>query len=80
VDDETFTADELKYFKSMCEAAEKTGFDWPLAVATFPAETDREKRWKNKALKGILLCSTGKVKNHSLLTPDRFPQKPLKRQ
>ena len=65
MEDETLTADELKYYKGMCEAAERTGFNWALAVAQFPAETDEEKRWKNRALKGISLCKTGRDKNHS---------------
>ena len=56
MENETFTADELGYLKSMCEATEQVGFNWPLAVATFPAETDKEKRWKERVLRGISLC------------------------
>jgi hypothetical protein len=65
MEDETFTNDELEYFRRMCEAAKQIGFNWPLAVATFPAETDGEKRWKNRTLRGIPLSKAKGDKNHS---------------
>jgi hypothetical protein len=56
MEDENFTADELEFFIRMCEAAKLNGLNWPLAVANFPAETDEEKRWKERNLKGIPHC------------------------
>ena len=53
MEDETFTADELEFFIRMCEAAKVNGLNWPLAVANFPAETDEEKRWKHRNMRGI---------------------------
>jgi hypothetical protein len=76
---DTFTAEELEYFKRMCEASEQTGFDWPMAVAIFPAETEEEKRWKDRVLRGILLCKAAGDKDHSRSILDRFSRASKKR-
>jgi hypothetical protein len=72
MDTKIFTPEELQYFKRMCEAAEQTGFDWPLAVAIFPAETEEEKRWKERALTGIQLCKGAGDKDHFRIILDRY--------
>ena len=64
----------------MCEAAEQTDLNWPLAVANFPAETDGEKRWKDGALRGISLCTAEEDKDHSRLIPDRSSQRSCRKQ
>jgi hypothetical protein len=72
MDAETFSDEELEYFKRMCEASEQTGFDWPLAVSIFPAETDEEKRWKERVLRGILLCKSAGDRDPSRFILERF--------
>ena len=52
---ECLTAEDLEYIKCMCEASDKGGLDWPLAVSLFPARTEEEERWKKRMLLGIRL-------------------------
>ncbi len=56
------SAEELEEIRTMCEAAEKTGIDWPRAVSLFPPQNEQERRWKEKMIKGIeLACPKLKI-------------------
>jgi len=52
---ESLTAEDLKYIKCMCEASDKAGLHWQLAVSLFPVQTEKEEHWKNRMLLGIRL-------------------------
>ncbi len=59
----TLTAEELEKIKTICEAAEKTGINWPRAVSLFPTHNEDERRWKARMLKAIELACPKTLKN-----------------
>jgi len=57
------TLEELEYIKLLCEAAPRTGIDWALGVSLFQPRDERERRWKERMLKGIELASPQAAKH-----------------
>ncbi len=53
-----FTHEELNRIKHICKLSEKHHLGWAHAVSIFPAETEKEKIWKERMLAGIWLIDS----------------------
>lgn len=62
MDSEALTLEEFACIRCMLEISERLGLDWPVAVSLFPANTEEERRWKDRMLLGIQLVHTEKAK------------------
>ena len=62
----TLTGEELDSIKTMCDAAQRIGIDWALALSLFPPRNEEERRWKEKMLMGIQIASPQDLKSYTI--------------